>query len=148
MHERGIVSMILFGAVLLLVACQPVQPIASTPDSAQAPLVGTEWLLNELHGEHLIHEESVTARFGADGMLEGLAGCNEYMTPYQTDGSEIAIDPNFDAGDNVCGEAIMAVESAYLATLQQVAAFEIEEAVLFMRDDNGSVTLVYDARIN
>ena len=102
--------------------------------------------LNEMLGEQLIHEAAVTALFDEDGTLTGSAGCNDYTTHYRIDGGEITIDPNIHSTLMDCGEAIMAAESLYLASLQEASVYEIEGEVMFMRDNEGTVTLVYGAR--
>ncbi|MFN2203109.1 MAG: META domain-containing protein [Caldilineaceae bacterium] len=131
--------------MIILVGCQPVTAPTPVPESdgASIPLVGTEWLLDQMQGQQLVHDATVTARFSDDGMLMGRAGCNDYATTYTVDGADLTIDPNFDSGMEVCGEVWMTVESVYLASLQQVASYEIQGAVLFMRNGDGTVTLVF-----
>ena len=118
---------------------------ATNPQAALVPLVGTEWLLNEMQGKQLVHDSVVTATFGEDNLVQGASGCNDYSTLYRTDGDAMEIDPDIHSTLEECEEAIMAVESLYLASLQKVKSFEIEAEVLFMRDGDGAVTLVYGA---
>ena len=145
MFRSGIATAIACSVAIALVACQPVAAPPANPDAALVPLVGTEWVLNEMQGEHLVHEGNVTAHFGEEGKLAGSAGCNDYSTRYVIDGDSIAIDPNIESPPKVCEDAAMAVESLYLASLQSASSYELEAEVMFMRDADGTVTLVYDA---
>jgi len=149
MQRKRLLVPLLIVVVIALVACQPVMPPTPAPesgsDAASMPLAGTEWLLNQMQGQQLVHDATVTARFSDDGMLTGRAGCNEYATTYVVDGTNLMIDPNFDSGTEVCGEVWMTVQSVYLASLQQVASYEIQGSVLFMRNGDGAVTLVFGA---
>lgn len=143
---RTVVTVIVaHAAAVFIAACQPVVSPSTSAETGQVPLVGTEWFLNEMQSQQLVHDEAVTALFNDDGTLEGVAACNSYTTRYETDGGELFIDPAIEAGANVCEQAAMALESIYLSSLQAAKSFEIDEEVLFMRDEDGTVTLVFDA---
>src|SRR5207344_313860 len=54
------------------------------------PLEGTEWILDqESSGLTPVPTAVVTAQFSSDGRLTGNAGCNNYTSSYETDGSDM-----------------------------------------------------------
>lgn len=86
----------------------------------------------------------ITAVFGNDGVLSGLAGCNSYSAGYETEGSSITIGPAASTR-KFCSEpeGIMDQESQYLAALQDAAVYRIEGDTLEIRDVDGALLANY-----
>jgi len=115
------------------------------------PFIGTEWHLEYYTTEAgdskpLLPESEVSLIFNEDGRLSGSAGCNNYQSAYETEGSAIAIE-QIVATRAYCDlpQGIMEQESAYLASLQSVAAYHIQGDKLTMEDADGQVLLAFKA---
>lgn len=128
---------VLLSTLLLMNACQPIQPPA---DAGAGQVQDTVWVLSELGGESVAAEITVTAMFGEDGRLAGSSGCNNYSTSYTVDGQSMTIDPMIMSTMMMCPEPIMEVETDYLAALPNVAGFEVSGDTLVLSDSDG-VTL-------
>ncbi len=90
------------------------------------PLEGTEWILDqEASGLTPVPAAVVTAQFSSDGQLTGKAGCNNYSTSYEVDGSDMTISPQIAQNLKACQGAVGRVESAYLARLPKAKSFAI-----------------------
>jgi heat shock protein HslJ len=64
-------------AATLLAAC------ASSPPAGPPPsLAGTEWILSRIDGRTPDGADTLTARFGVDGRIEGDSGCNNFSGPF------------------------------------------------------------------
>jgi len=143
MLRRGVMIGLALSLIVLLAACQPAATAPADTQAAMVPLAGTEWVLNEMQGQQVADNGAVSALFGEDGKLTGAAGCNDYETKYEAGDTELVVDPAFQSTDKECEEAVMEAESVYLASLQRAASFEIEDEVMFIRDGDGTVILVY-----
>jgi len=110
---------------------------------SELELDGTAWVLENLSGQELIPDTVITGEF-ADGNFGGTAGCNTYFTSYETAGETLKFGP---AGSTMMfcelPEGVMDQESAYLATLDQVASFQIDHDELEMFDEAGNSVLVF-----
>jgi len=107
------------------------------------PLTGTTWRLagyNDGKGGFVsvLSGTEITVLFGDDGSLSGTAGCNRYTASYEVEGETFSIGP---AGVTrmMCAEpeGIMEQESAYLAALESVAAYQTKGDLLELRDADG-----------
>ncbi|MFN2371051.1 MAG: META domain-containing protein, partial [Candidatus Krumholzibacteriia bacterium] len=85
------------------------------------PLAATAWSLTALPGAELPAAVAVTAQFH-EGRLGGSAGCNRYLADYEVRGDSLRVGR---AGITkmMCPDPQMAVESAFLAALADVATF-------------------------
>ncbi len=117
-----------------------------------APLVGTTWVMTTfvIGGDAMttpLQGTEITALFAEDGRLGGSAGCNNYTASYTVDGSQLTISPAA-ATRKLCStpEGVMDQEAAYLASLEQVAAFEIRADVLTLSDAQGLMLAQFRAR--
>jgi heat shock protein HslJ len=116
------------------------------------PLVGTTWQLTGYNNgkggfSSVLAGTEITALFANDGQLGGSAGCNNYATSYEVDGSAISIGP-VASTMMACPEpnGVMDQEGAYLAALEGAATFEIEGDTMRMTDADGTVMLGYAAQ--
>lgn len=87
----------------------------------------------------------LTADFGADGMLTGSAGCNNYSAGYELGGSNITIGPAA-ATRMACAEpeGIMQQEQEYLAALQTAATYQISGDRLEIRTAEGATVATFE----
>jgi heat shock protein HslJ len=99
-----------------------------TGTALASPLLGTE----------------VTAKFSADGMLTGSAGCNTYRATYTTDRGGIEIAPPA-ATRKACSEpdGVMEQEAAYLATLPTADHYRVEGDSLALLSPDGTYVASY-----
>jgi len=108
------------------------------------PLEGTEWILDqEASGLTPVPAAVVTAQFSSDGRLTGNAGCNNYTTSYQIDGSDMTISPQIAQNLIACSGPVGRVERAYLARLPKAKSFAITGQKLTIT--TAAAPLVYKA---
>ena len=111
-----------------------------------SPLGGTAWILDPASADIVIPEggEEVTLAFTTDGSFAGHAGCNNYTGSYTT-----TDDGGITLGETavtrmMCEEEVMAVETAYLSALAEVAQFALEDEQLTFSDADGTDILRYE----
>lgn len=111
----------------------------ATFSAGLSDLTDTAWdVVNYNNGREavvtLLLDTEITAYFGADSMVTGNAGCNQYFAEYSTDGDAITIGmPG--SSMRLCPEpeGVMEQESEYLAALQSAATYSISGDMLQMR---------------
>ena len=93
----------------------------------------------------ILEGTEMTAIFDEDGTLSGSAGCNNYVTGYTTDGSQISIGPAASTM-MLCPEpeGIMEQEAAYLAALATAATYSINGQVLEMRTADDAMAVRFE----
>jgi heat shock protein HslJ len=111
-----------------------------------SPLGGTAWILDPASADVVIPEggEEVTLAFTTDGSFAGHAGCNNYTGSYTTtdDGGITLSDTAVTR--MMCEEEVMAVETAYLSALAEVAEFVVDDEELTFSDADGAAVLRYE----
>jgi heat shock protein HslJ len=108
------------------------------------PLEGTEWILDqEASGLTPVPAAVVTAQFSSDGRLTGNAGCNNYSTSYEADGSDLTIAGPIAQNLMACAGPVMRVEGSYLARLPKAKSFAIRGRTLTIT--TSAAALVYRA---
>ena len=120
---------------------------------APAALAGTSWTLASLVGEDgamvpVLAGTTVTAAFGADGVLGGSAGCNHYGADYTLKDAKLTIEPAIRT-EMYCGnpKGIMEQEDRYLALLANVTTYRVEGDRLFLSDRKGIDLLVFERAV-
>lgn len=110
---------------------------------APTALEGTQWTLVSYvnsQGETVtvLPGTEITAEFTAD-QIAGGAGCNRYFASYQVDGAGITFGP-VGATEMWCAEpdGTMAQERDYLAALEAVTGYQVEEDTLTLMDADGA----------
>jgi heat shock protein HslJ len=93
----------------------------------------------------VILDTTITASFGTDGKLSGLAGCNTYNADYTLDGEKISIGPAMTTRMFCAGEGVMEQEMAYLQALEKAATYKIEGEALTLFDAAGLRMAQYQA---
>ena len=109
----------------------------------QTELAGRSWSLSLLRGDGLLLQSIITADFGDDGTVSGVAGCNGYSASYETDGDQITFSTP-ETTSSTCRDRLMNQEAAYLETLQTIKSFGVRNTTMEMRDSQDRAMLVYD----
>jgi len=111
------------------------------------PLVGTTWTLTTIASgdavSSVLNGTEVTAAFTPDATVSGSAGCNRYSGSYTWTGDQLSFSP-LASTKMACAEDVMAQESAFLASMEQVASFAIEGSQLTLTDGSGALLLGFD----
>ena len=111
------------------------------------PLVGTTWTLTTIASgdavSSVLNGTEVTAAFTADATVSGSAGCNRYSGSYTWTGDQLSFSP-LASTKMACADDVMAQESAFLASMEQVASFAIEGSQLTLADGSGALLLGFD----
>lgn len=100
------------------------------------PLLGQEWVIEDIAGRGLMDGSHVTLQFLADGRLAGSAGCNRIVGSYVSQEGQLAIEP-VGATMMVCPEALMSQERTLLELLPKIQSYRIDDTgalVLSTRD--------------
>lgn len=141
MSRRTAALLIVLALSATLVACSSASD--STSSSAD-DLEGVWWAL-EVHtdaqgAESVVIEGVVVDAFFEDGRVGGNAGCNQYSGSYAVDGDEIQVG-ELATTMIACPIDVMDQESAYLASMQSAASFEISDGKLSLFDEDGGLLL-------
>jgi heat shock protein HslJ len=115
------------GLVLLAIALAGCATATATPGPTGAGLAGTSWVVTSIDGQSTVPASPPTIAFGADGMLSGTGGCNQYTGPYEIDGGSIRI------GDlastlMLCEGQAGAQQTAFMAALGGATSWRIDAA--------------------
>jgi heat shock protein HslJ len=113
-------------------------------------LAGTAWTATMINNGReavvsVIEGTTVTAEFGADGVLGGSGGCNSFSAGYQSDGEgQITIDPPASTM-MACAEpaGVMEQEMQYLAALTTAATYTVEGNRLELRTADGALAVSF-----
>ena len=111
------------------------------------PLVGTTWTLTTIASgdavSSVLNGTEVTAAFTEDATVSGSAGCNRYSGSYTWTGDQLSFSP-LATTKMACADDVMAQESAFLASMEQVASLAIEGSQLTLADGSGALLLGFD----
>jgi heat shock protein HslJ len=112
-------------------------------------LEGVTWYLIVFHtasgrSAEVLPGTKITALFGGEGGVSGLAGCNRYQASWtQNEGGlyfrDLAVTELY------CGSpsGIMSQEAMYLSFLQRTAGYRIENGLLTLTNAEGSPLLTF-----
>jgi heat shock protein HslJ len=121
----------------------------ATFTAQSSDLTGTSWeVIGYNNGKQAVVSvalgTSLTAKFGADGMLSGSAGCNNYTAAYETDGKKISIGPAATTM-KMCAEPpnIMEQEMQYLQALSTAATYRIDGSKMEFRTADGALAATF-----
>jgi heat shock protein HslJ len=114
-----------------------------------ASLTGTNWMLTSYNNGQggvvtLVPETQITAVFGEDGRLNGVAGCNNYMTSFTAEGNNITIQPAASTRKLCPGEGVMEQETAYLMALENATTYTIRGNQLELRGADGELIASFE----
>jgi heat shock protein HslJ len=127
------------------------QTVLTFHASQPASLVGTTWTASSYNTgteavTTLMADTAITATFTEDGKLSGSAGCNNFMTSYTVEGSNITIQPPATTRKH-CPEpaGIMEQEAAFVSMLPQTATYSISGNALELRTADGALVASFTA---
>lgn len=124
--------------------------IALAPQTA-ASLTGVLWQATNYNNGNeavvnVLSDTVITALFDDNGFVSGTAGCNNYVTGYTVDGSNISFEPAaLTMMACVEPEGVMEQEAAFLAALESAATFSIQGEILEMRTADDQMALRFVA---
>jgi heat shock protein HslJ len=126
-------------AVCSLLSCdadrKPVR--ASTPATTATatatafPLVGSEWLLEDLVGSGVMDNARATLSFPERDKVAGNGSCNRFFGPAEIAGSALKLGP-LGSTRMACPEAVMNQERKYLSALQAAERYEWKDPYLLV----------------
>ena len=114
-------------------------------------LVGTLWEATGYNNGRggvttLVANTRITAEFTESGRVSGSSGCNTYRAGFATQADTLNFTPP-ESTEMMCSTpaGVMEQESAYLAALQTVSTFRIENDVLEWRTRSGAIAARFKA---
>ncbi|RDV36572.1 META domain-containing protein [Bradymonadaceae bacterium TMQ3] len=106
----------------------------------ETPLLGPEWVIEDIAGEGIIDSSHATLQFWRDGRFGGSASCNRVMGSYESEGEQLTMSP---AGTTrrACVPALENQERKLLKLLSQVESFRIDEsgALILMTSEGSTI---------
>ena len=136
MKYFGLATLVFVLGTLALTACT----------GGSASLEGRQWRMQSYRGAdgqmlETLADVKTTAEF-KDGQVSGNTACNSYSGSYEVDGKNITFGM-MASTMMACPQPVMDQEAGYLASLEQVATFEVTEDSLKMFDTGGEVVLTF-----
>ncbi len=120
-----------------------------SPLETAQTLIGSHWQATGYNNGRgalvsLIEGTEINLHFGAEGRVEGSAGCNQYSAPFEIQGEHITIGPA-SSTRKFCAEptGLMAQEAAFLAALPQAIQLEMIGERLEMRMADGALVATW-----
>jgi heat shock protein HslJ len=123
---------------LLVLGCADATVAPSEPTPA-AGLVGSAWLVASINGQAVMPDAPPTMAFGADGMVSGSGGCNQYSAPYRTDGGSISVG-DISSTLMLCQGAVGTQEAVFLQALRGATTWRVDEDGALHLDGAGTIT--------
>lgn len=135
---------IIMAAVIVLCAF-----MACSAFALDQRLAGTSWQAVSISDGYrttrdVMEDTEITAVFGADGTLSGLAGCNGYRASVEASGKNITIKPALVSNEVFeFPEGIMEQESLYLRALGSAKYYELKDGRLELLKANGKIAAAF-----
>ncbi|QHE75362.1 META domain-containing protein [Hydrogenophaga sp. PBL-H3] len=98
---------------------------------AAAPLVGSEWRLEDLGGRGVLERVQATLTFPEAGRVAGNSSCNRFVGSYTLMQDRIALG-QLGGTRMACAEAVADQETRYLAALQKAQRLEVNGTTMLM----------------
>lgn len=113
-----------------------------------AGLAGTSWTATGINnGKQAVVSDAttsaVTAQFGADEVLSGFAGCNNYTASWTTTPPDGLAIGQIGSQLRACEQDMMDTEHQYLAALAKVTTYQLEGNQLTLRDADGATQVTF-----
>ena len=139
MRQDRLLRGIVLGLVLALASL-----LAGCGAAREVDLEGTDWTLVELNGAALMPGTNITLSFDEEN-AGGFAGCNAYGGSYEAGGDGALSIGLMQRTAQAClePEGVMEQEDAYLAALQDVAAYRVTGDRLELEDGAGESLLAF-----
>jgi len=112
-------------ALMALTACA--MPGAPAP----APLVGSEWQLEDLGGRGVLDRVQATLAFPEAGRVAGNSSCNRFFGSYTLMQDRVAFG-QLGGTRMACPEAVNEQETRYLDALQKAQRLEVQGRTMLM----------------
>ena len=107
----------------------------------KTPLLGREWVIEDIAGTGVIDRSHATLQFLADGRLAGSATCNRILGSYESQGKQLSI-KQVGTTMMACPEALMNQERKLLELLPTVQSYSIDgTGALVLRTKTGATIL-------
>lgn len=119
---RSFAVLCLAGVVMSACATAPPPPPHGGGGPPSAPLVGTEWRLEDLLGGGVIDNSNITLKLAADGSAAGSGGCNRYFGTWKQAGGKLTMG-QMGATRMACAPALMNQEDKFLKALEGDSAY-------------------------
>lgn len=129
--------------LLLSVSFVLVFAAACTPAIASQNLVGTHWKLTTLNGQALVAGSQITLDFNQGNQIDGNSGCNSYGGEYVLNGSAMSFNKMLSTLMACADQSINDQEAAFNQAMSSVAAFEISNGQLNLKDAAGTIVLTF-----
>jgi len=140
-------ALALIGVLVFLIVFMNVPGIRA---SAGILLTQNTWTLKS-YGDQggilvpVITGSPVTARFSADGKVNGSAGCNQYSANYTMQDLAISVSPPVITGMYCKNPVVMQQESAFLKDLSKAVEIRVDKSNLNLYDQTGKPVLMFIA---
>lgn len=115
----------------------------SSSKTALPTLIGPTWRLVSIEGRPALAGVRVTAVFGADDRVSGVAGCNRYTGPATATGARLDLGALAMTRMHCGADGVMQQEDAYVTALEKVKAYRIAGTELQLRPAKGAATVVF-----
>ncbi len=104
------------------------------------PLLGREWVIEDIAGSGVIDNSHATLHFLPDGRLAGSASCNRILGSFETQGKQLKI-TQVGTTMMACPPALMNQERRLLDILQAVTSYQIDTtgALVLTASDGSSI---------
>jgi heat shock protein HslJ len=109
-------------------------------------LAGTNWKVTGINNGRnalvsTLGGTTVTMDFAADGKVAGSAGCNQYTTRYEAEGSKFRFGAPAATRKMCPGAGVMEQEQAFLKALEAVRTMRVEGSRIEFRDDQEALQI-------
>ena len=107
----------------------------------KTPLLGQEWVIENIAGAGVIDNSRATLQFFADGRLAGSATCNRFFGSYTSAGPQLKVAP-VGATMMACPEALMRQERKLLDLLPAIQSYRIDKTGALVLTTQGGKQIV------
>ncbi|MEO8601720.1 MAG: META domain-containing protein [bacterium] len=114
-----------------------VAPPAAASASPLTPLVGTQWVAEDISDRGVVDSVQSTLHVDSTSKVSGSGGCNRYNGAARTQSGTLMFGP-IQTTRMACPEAVMKQEGLYFEALVGARAVEIDGDTLYFLDVTGS----------
>jgi heat shock protein HslJ len=132
---------LLLGAALWAGCAPATKTVAAVPDAP--PLAGTAWVLASLPGQSLPAGRPATLRF-EDGRAQGFDGCNQFGTPYTSEGATLSVSGPGASTMMACPPDREAAAEAFRAALTGAKGYRVDGGRLLLVGADGATLATFE----
>jgi len=118
---------------LMLVPSQPAAP-------APAPLLGREWIAEDILGKGVMDRSRSSITLGPDGRAFGVGGCNRWTGGYALAGDRLSLGP-VAATRMACVPGLDEQEQRFFQALAAVRGWRLENGLLHLLGEDGGTLI-------